>query len=46
MIWNCVWVDLLNPTVMRVVQVFHLYDVEYGLRLCVRVWSSIRCDVS
>jgi hypothetical protein len=42
----CVWLVLLSPAVMSVVQVFHLYDVEYGLCLCVRGWSSIHRDVS
>jgi hypothetical protein len=28
---------LLSPIVLSVVQVFHLYDVKYGLCLCERV---------
>jgi hypothetical protein len=45
-IWVHTWLVLLSHVVMSVVQVFHLYDVEYGLRLCVRDWSSIHRDVS
>jgi hypothetical protein len=42
----CVWVILLSPVVMSVVQAFHLYDVEFGLCRCVIVWSSIHRDMS
>jgi hypothetical protein len=34
MTWFYGWVVLLSPVVLIVVQVFHLYDVEYGLCLC------------
>jgi hypothetical protein len=25
------WLDLLSPAIMSVIQVLHLYDVEFGL---------------
>jgi hypothetical protein len=42
------WVELLSPIVMSVVQVFHLYDVEYGLCLCesVVVSQASRCELT
>jgi hypothetical protein len=47
-IGNCVWVVLLSPVVLSVVQVFHLYDVEYDLCLSVRdvVFILSRCDLT
>jgi hypothetical protein len=29
---------MLSHAVLSVVQVFHIYDVEYGLCLSVRIW--------
>jgi hypothetical protein len=38
---------MLSPIVLSVVQVFHHYDVEYGLCLSVRdvVFHPSRCDL-
>jgi hypothetical protein len=42
----CVWVVLLSPTVMRVVQVFHLYDVGFGLWIVESlVFYPLRCEL-
>jgi hypothetical protein len=45
---NCVWAILLSRAVLTVVQVFHLYDVEYGLCLCesVVVFHPSWCELT
>jgi hypothetical protein len=35
-IWVYTWLVMLSHAVLSVVQVFHVYDVEYGLCLSVR----------
>jgi hypothetical protein len=35
-IWIHTWLVMLSHAVMSVIQVFHLYDVEFGLCLSVR----------
>jgi hypothetical protein len=35
-IWVYSWLVILSHAVLNVVQVFHLYDVEYSLSLSVR----------
>jgi hypothetical protein len=39
---------MLSPTVMSIVQVFHLYDVEYGLchNMRVVVFHPLRCELT
>jgi hypothetical protein len=45
-IWIYTWFVLLSHAVLSVMQVFHLYDVEYGLCLSERdaVSHPSRCD--
>jgi hypothetical protein len=47
-IWIYTWLVMLSHTVLSVVQVFHLYDVEYGLYLSVRdmVSHPLRCELT
>jgi hypothetical protein len=42
------WLTMISPTVLSVVQVFHLCDVEYGLCLSVRdvVFHPSRCELT
>jgi hypothetical protein len=42
------WLTMISPTVLSVVQVFHLCDVEYGLCLRVRdvVFHPSRCELT
>jgi hypothetical protein len=39
---------MLNPVILSIVQVFHHYDVEYGLCLSMRdvVFHPSRCDLT
>jgi hypothetical protein len=41
-------VSMLSHTFLSVMQVFHLYDVEYGLHLSMRdvVLHPLRCEVA
>jgi hypothetical protein len=45
MIWVYTWLIILGHAVLSVVQVFHLYDVEYGLCFGMRdvVFHPLRC---
>jgi hypothetical protein len=47
-IWVHTWLVMLSPAVMRVVQVFHLCDVRYGLCLwdSVVVFHPSRCELA
>jgi hypothetical protein len=47
-IWVYTWLVLLSHAVLSVVQVFHLYDVEYGLCLCESIVVShpSRCELA
>jgi hypothetical protein len=47
-IWDYTWLVMLSHAVMSVVQVFHLYDVEFDLFLSVRdvVSHPLRCDLT
>jgi hypothetical protein len=46
MIGTCVWVELLSPAVMSVIQVFHLYDIEFGFWLVESlVFHPLRCEL-
>jgi hypothetical protein len=47
-IWVYTWFVMLSHVVLSVVQVFHLYDVEFGLCLSVRdvVSHPSRCDLT
>jgi hypothetical protein len=47
-IWVYIWLVMLSHAVMSVVQVFHLYDIEFGLCLNVRdvVSHLSRCDLT
>jgi hypothetical protein len=47
-IWVYIWLVMLSHAVMSVVQVFHLYDIEFGLCLSVRdvVSHLSRCDLT
>jgi hypothetical protein len=47
-IWVCTLLVMLSHAILSVVQVFHLYDVEFGLRLSVRdvVSYPLRCNLT
>jgi hypothetical protein len=47
-IWFYIWLVMLSHVVLSVVQIFHLYDVEYGLCLSERDVVSLpsRCDLT
>jgi hypothetical protein len=46
-IWVHTWLVVLSHAVLSIVQVFHIYDVGYGLCLGVRdvISHPLRCDL-
>jgi hypothetical protein len=47
-IWVYTWLPMLSHAVLSIVQVFHPYDVEFGLCLSVGdvVSNPLRCDLT
>jgi hypothetical protein len=47
-IWVYTWLVMFSHAVLRVMQVFHLYGVDFGLCITVRdvVSHLLRCDLT
>jgi hypothetical protein len=47
-IWGYTWLVMFSHAVLSVVQVFHLYDIQYSLCLTMRdvIFHPLRCDLA